>query len=398
MRSHSARCLILLMVVLLVGALAVPAEGRKRPRRYDAVILMDWTLCPTNATLTIGYESDPQAVPDPNPDDTTWPLVDLDAELPGSPGSSLIQGGALVLKVTDVPNRQEVVNQIDDDAGKVVTDEAPLDAEGNPIEGNPATITHEKVEEVRWTQPLDVRDQLRLGLSSFQAGLTYGLFEVVFCPSSPGDVPGGGTPGVTTPGPSLETEEIQDLSNRLDENRDVGRGRDGSLVPRSQCTIVGTSGDDRVPGTPGNDVICGLGGNDVIDGAGGTDIIDGANGDDRLRGGSGNDLLLGLRGHDRLNGNGGADKAAGGAGVDRVRGSSGADRLNGGTGDDRITGGEGRDRIRGASGDDEINARDRTRDRVDGGSGWDRARVDRVGSAAGTPRRADRVHRIEHVL
>lgn len=93
MRSRSAtRFFTLLMVVLLVGALAAPAEG-KRPRRYDAAVLMDWTICPTSAKLTIGFQADSQALPDPNPDETTWPLVDLNAELPDSPGSSLLEGG-----------------------------------------------------------------------------------------------------------------------------------------------------------------------------------------------------------------------------------------------------------------------------------------------------------------
>lgn len=41
-----------------------------------------------------------------------------------------------------------------------------------------------------------------------------------------------------------------------------------------RCTIVGTSGDDKLAGTPGKDVICGLGGNDKINGGGGNDIVD----------------------------------------------------------------------------------------------------------------------------
>jgi hypothetical protein len=399
MRSHSAtRFFTLLMVALLVCAVAAPAEG-KRPRRYDATVLMDWTICPTSATLTIGFQGDSQALPDPNPDEGTWPLVDVDAELPGSPGSSLIEGGPrLGLKVTDVRNKADVlVNQIDDDAGKVVTDDPPLDADGNPIEGSPTTITHEEVVDVRWSQPLAIRAQLRLGLAASGVGLTYGLFETVFCPSTETG-PGDSTPGVTTPGPSLSTEEIREVSDRIDESRLVGRGRDGSLVPRAKCTIVGTPADDRISGTPGNDVICGLGGSDVIDGAGGIDVIDGANGNDRVTGASGNDpLLLGLRGNDRLNGNRGDDAAFGGAGTDRVRGSSGKDRLSGGAGDDMMNGGRGGDGIGGGSGDDDIRARDGTRDRVNGGSGLDHATVDVAGSAVGAQRRADRVRGVEQL-
>lgn len=399
MRSHLApRLLMLLMVALLVGALAAPAEG-KRPRRYDVTVLEDWVICPTGATLTIGHTGDPAATPDPNPDTTTWPLVDLDAELPSSPGSVIEGGRRTGLRLTDVPNQEIVVNQLDDDAGRVVTDDAPLGTDGQPIEGSAAVITHREVVEVRWSQPLEIRNQIRLGLSESGVGLNYGLFEVVFCPAPEGGGTGGSTSGVTTPGPSLSTEEIRDLSTRIDEKREVGRGPDGSLVPRSQCTIVGTSGDDRIPGTPGNDVICGLGGNDVIDGAGGADVIDGADGNDRVSGGSGKDLLLGLRGDDRLNGNSGDDKAAGGAGTDRVKGSSGNDPLlSGGSGDDRLSGGKGRDRIRGGSGDDRIMARDRRRDTVDGGNGRDRATVDLLRSTGVAPRQADRVRRVEQLL
>jgi Ca2+-binding RTX toxin-like protein len=400
MRSHLApRLLMLLMIALLVGALAAPAEG-KRPRRYDVTVLEDWVICPTGATLTIGHTGDPTATPDPNPDTTTWPLVDLDAELPSSPGASIIEGGRRTgLRLTDVPNQEIVVNQLDDDAGRVVTDDPPLGQDGQPIEGSAAVITHREVVEVRWSQPLEIRDQLRLGLSESGIGLTYGLFETVFCPSSDGGGPGDSSPGVTTPGPSLSTEEILDLSTRIDENSEVGRGPDGSLIPRSQCTIVGKPGDDRIVGTPGNDVICGLGGNDVVDGAGGIDLIDGADGNDRLRGGSDKDLLFGLRGDDRLNGNSGNDQASGGAGIDRVRGSSGNDPLlSGGSGTDRLSGGKGRDRIRGGSGDDRIMARDRTRDTIDGGNGRDRATVDLLRSTGVAPRQADRVRRVEQLL
>src|SRR5690349_16068027 len=41
-----------------------------------------------------------------------------------------------------------------------------------------------------------------------------------------------------------------------------------------RCTIVGSSGDERLTGTPGDDVICGLGGDDRINGAGGNDVVD----------------------------------------------------------------------------------------------------------------------------
>jgi hypothetical protein len=198
------------------------------------------------------------------------------------------------------------------------------------------------------------------------------------------------SPGVRVIRGSYSTSEINALFKRVDERTQVGQGPGGSLIPLKDCTIIGTAGADRITGTLGNEVICGLGGNDVIDGAGGIDIIDGANGRDRLRGGARKDKLIALRGNDRLNGGRGNDRAGGGAGRDRVSGASGADRLVGGRGRDRILAGAGKDRIA---------ARDGKRDRVDGGKGFDRARVDLP--ARGTRptraalRRVDKVRRVE---
>lgn len=59
------------------------------------------------------------------------------------------------------------------------------------------------------------------------------------------------------------------------------------------CTIVGTSGPDRLVGTPGRDVICGLAGNDTLIGRGGRDVLRGDGGRDRLVGGAGADDLRG---------------------------------------------------------------------------------------------------------
>ncbi len=112
-------------------------------------------------------------------------------------------------------------------------------------------------------------------------------------------------------------------------------------APGRRCTIVGTSGDDRLTGTGGDDVICGL------------------DGDDRLAGGAGDDLLLG------------------GAGADVLSGGPGADRLLGEGGRDRIVGGPGRDVLSGEEDHDVLGADDGERDTVDGGPGSDTATVDR---------------------
>lgn len=163
-----------------------------------------------------------------------------------------------------------------------------------------------------------------------------------------------------------------------------------------RCTIVGTSGADRLVGTSRVDVICGLGGDDTILGGGGADVLDGGPGNDRLLGGAGADLLLGGAGDDTLVGGAGADTLVGGAGrdiasyadhnarvvadldgrrddgsvgeLDRVDasveslvggsgpdllvGSAAANTLVGGVGNDRLLGGAGTDVLSGGVGDD----------------------------------------------
>lgn len=138
----------------------------------------------------------------------------------------------------------------------------------------------------------------------------------------------------------------------IDQNdndlQDTGENSDTSVMhwktfveepppPKGSCTIVGTSGNDRLEGTSGADVICGRGGNDVLIGRGGNDI---------LKAGRGNDVLQGGAGHDQLKGAPGKDLLKGGSGRDVLTGQAGADRLNGGGGRDRCSGGRGRDRLR----------------------------------------------------
>lgn len=165
-------------------------------------------------------------------------------------------------------------------------------------------------------------------------------------------------------------------------------------VPRAECTILGTAGNDRLQGTAGDDVICGLGGNDVLSGSAGNDTLYGGAGNDKLAGGLGNDRLRGETGSDTatyksagggvradlsrsvatgqgtdrltgverlvgsryrdnlrgsrvanvLTGGGGADRMAGRGGRDTLRGNDGNDYLDGGRGSDRLYGSRGRDR------------------------------------------------------
>jgi Ca2+-binding RTX toxin-like protein len=89
----------------------------------------------------------------------------------------------------------------------------------------------------------------------------------------------------------------------------------------ARCTIVGTARADRLRGTSKRDVICGLGGNDRIRGRSGGDVI---------VGGPGNDTMNGNRGRDRLYGNGGNDRL-----VSRDRNIG--EPLDGGSGRDRAS-------------------------------------------------------------
>ena len=246
-----------------------------------------------------------------------------------------------------------------------------------------------------------------------------------------------GSPGVTVQNTSVTNRTLTALLGSINVFAEVGRGPGGSIVPLARCTIVGTPKNDRIVGTKGNDVICGLGGNDTIDGAGGNDIVDTANGNDRATGGTGKDSLIGVRGKDRLSGLSGNDRVGGGASADRLDGGSGNDRMRSGTGNDRLAGasgndnlhggsnndrvhgGSGNDRVEGAAGKDRLNgskggdlvrggsgrdvisARDRRRDRIDGGTGRDRATVDRRSGRKArrsvSAKRADRVRRVERV-
>jgi PKD repeat protein len=182
------------------------------------------------------------------------------------------------------------------------------------------------------------------------------------------------------------------------------------------CTITGTAGNDVLNGTPGPDVICALEGKDLVKAGNGDDVVYGGPGDDTLYGEGGNDVLVGGAGKDKLVGGAGADTLFaeeasgsfdlarqsartglfagatggdlldGGDGADflvgsrwkdRLVGGAGADRLHARGGPDLLVGGEGRDGLFGEGGSDTALARDGSRDRVVGGSGKDRAQVDR---------------------
>ena len=96
----------------------------------------------------------------------------------------------------------------------------------------------------------------------------------------------------------------------------VGGGADAALPA---CTITGTEGPDLLVDTPGNDVLCGLGGNDTIGAGPGNDVLLGGPGNDLLEGAAGNDMMYGGAGNDRINAwDGRRDVVHGGTGVDRA--------------------------------------------------------------------------------
>jgi subtilisin family serine protease len=161
------------------------------------------------------------------------------------------------------------------------------------------------------------------------------------------------------------------------------------------CTIFGDENDNVLVGTPGNDVICAGGGNDTIQAGLGNDTVYGGNdgdtinggpGQDRIFAGSGGDRLIGGDGVDRLFGEDGGDVVNGGGGSDVLQGGRGGDRLLGGLGGDKLTGGPARDTMFGHVGNDRFFARDGKADRIVGGEGRDRARIDR---------RKDKVREVE---
>jgi Ca2+-binding RTX toxin-like protein len=87
-------------------------------------------------------------------------------------------------------------------------------------------------------------------------------------------------------------------------------GQPGPQPAPGKCTIVGTAGNDLLTGTPGRDIICARGGNDTLVGAAGADVLIGGRGADLLRGGRGRDVLYARDGRrDRVNGGRGLDRA-----------------------------------------------------------------------------------------
>jgi Ca2+-binding RTX toxin-like protein len=94
-------------------------------------------------------------------------------------------------------------------------------------------------------------------------------------------------------------------------------------------------------------------------------------------------FLAGTPRRDVIYGSSADDLVFAGAGNDLVYGRGGDDVILAGDGADRVHAGKGRDIVFAGRGNDRVYARDRERDRIDGGLGRDWARVDRKDSVVG---------------
>lgn len=193
----------------------------------------------------------------------------------------------------------------------------------------------------------------------------------------------GGAGGDTMEGLGAEvdyrarTNPVIVVGNGLADDGEAGEG--DNVSPNVDIVLGGSAGDTFT------DVdAVGRGGNDTFVSTGAEGLFgDGGSGDDVFMGGGGEDFCFGGRGEDELNGGGGSDDLEGGGGADTIRGGAGRDFLLGGPDDDLLIGGAGREfAIEGGRGDDTLRARDGLRERVSGGLGSDRARVDSIDIAS----------------
>jgi len=136
--------------------------------------------------------------------------------------------------------------------------------------------------------------------------------------------------------------------------------------------------------------------NNNCKGTNSTDGLTGSNSKNELHGLGGGDVVKGLRGDDWLYGEGGDDELSGGPGFDGIYGGIGIDRLNGEKSSDHLedieytpystaqqTKNPTFDTLLGGGGNDTIRANDGKKDIIRGGTGYDKAYVDRVDKVTG---------------
>jgi Ca2+-binding RTX toxin-like protein len=154
-----------------------------------------------------------------------------------------------------------------------------------------------------------------------------------------------------------------------------------------ETEIQGGTGDDVLTytgtqvgtlwGEDGNDTLTtGDGEDDALFGGAGNDVLSDGAGLGRLIGNGGDDVLHGGGGKDCIGGAAGVDTLSGEFGNDTLKGDGGDDSLRGNDGNDVLMGAGGHDLMAGGSGKDGFAARDSLRDRLQGGTGIDRAFID----------------------
>jgi Ca2+-binding RTX toxin-like protein len=226
-------------------------------------------------------------------------------------------------------------------------------------------------------------------------------------------------------------DDSADLSVLVSTIAMGGPGDDVMIGPQQGGgNIQGGPGNDRITGGAGDDLLLGGEGDDDLLGAQGGDWCDGGPGSDTIRGGRHVDMVIGAGGDDQVFGNSGLDytiatgrnlrltstaligvgndtlggiehatlnggtgdnvidaRGWGGrteiwasGGDDEITGGLGPDRIEAGLGNDLIAGRSGLDTLRGGPGADVFFSRDLQPDRLAGGLGRDRARVDALDS------------------
>jgi Ca2+-binding RTX toxin-like protein len=181
-------------------------------------------------------------------------------------------------------------------------------------------------------------------------------------------------------GDLMEGGGIVDYSARVnpvivdaDGVADDGEAGEGDNVGPGFVQVLGGSAADSFTGVNAR----GGDGDDTFTAGGNGHSFEGQRGDDVALGSEGFDFFEGGPGDDELTGGGRGDDLLGGRGADTIRGGLGGDFIFAGGENDLLIGGDGGDFLAGGGGDDEIRARDGVRDRIPGGGGFDRARVDR---------------------
>jgi Ca2+-binding RTX toxin-like protein len=210
------------------------------------------------------------------------------------------------------------------------------------------------------------------------------------------------TVGITELG---ELEVVENSTRQLFNPAAVRRvvitgGRGGDSIDANFSTPVpvridGRGGDDIIRGGDRGDTLLGGAGNDTLNGAFGGDVLSGGDGTDTVTYVTHTAPVVVTMGDGRANdgqanegddvrpdveileGGSGADLITGNAGNNTLLGGAGDDTLIGGAGDDVLMGQAGSDLLMGEGGNDVFFAVDGgTRDRINGGKGYDFAEWD----------------------